>query len=160
MNADPNRQAAGSGRLTPRPARTRLGRLFSFAFAGGSGFVIDVGVLYLLMAATPLGPFAARIVSIGCAMASNYMINRIFTFGASDRPVVAEGAAAELGEEAGALLVGRAGRRGAELSDLRRPPAGHAGLVAVLGDLRRGRFRGGLLLSGLCALRLRAQGPG
>lgn len=92
MNADPNRQAAGSGRLTPRPARTRRGRLFSFAFAGGSGFVIDVGVLYLLMAATPLGPFAARIVSIGCAMASNYMINRIFTFGASDRPVIAEGA--------------------------------------------------------------------
>lgn len=74
------------------PARTRLGRLFSFAFAGGSGFVIDVGVLYLLMLFTPLGPFLARIVSIGCAMASNYTINRTFTFGASDRSMAEEGA--------------------------------------------------------------------
>lgn len=92
MKADTESSAGRNRMPTPRPARTRLGRLFSFAFAGGSGFVIDVGVLYLLMLYTPLGPFTARIVSIGCAMASNFMVNRTFTFGASGRHVVAEGA--------------------------------------------------------------------
>ena len=79
-------------RIAIRPARTRLGRLFSFAVAGGSGFVIDVGVLYLLIHFTPLGPFGARVISITCAMASNYLVNRTFTFGASDRSVIEEGA--------------------------------------------------------------------
>ncbi len=66
-------------------AKTKSARLFSFAVAGGSGFVIDVTVLYLLLAFTPLGPFVARLFSVICAMISNFIINRTFTFGQSDR---------------------------------------------------------------------------
>ncbi|WP_306127156.1 GtrA family protein [Roseitalea sp. MMSF_3516] len=76
----------------PRAATTPLGRLCSFAAAGGSGFVIDFGVLYLMLAFTPLGPFAGRLVSIACAMVSNFLINRTFTFGASGRSILTEGA--------------------------------------------------------------------
>jgi len=74
-----------------RAAKTRLGRLVRFAVAGGSGFVIDVAVLYALLTFTPFGPFIARIFSIACAMASNFLINRTFTFGASGRSVLSEG---------------------------------------------------------------------
>ncbi|MDZ7823471.1 MAG: GtrA family protein [Ahrensia sp.] len=59
--------------------------MFSFAAAGASGFVIDITVLYVLMLYTPLGPFVARIISILCAMTSNFLLNRTFTFGQSDR---------------------------------------------------------------------------
>lgn len=89
---DPNEPTDGQRRIAIRPARTRLGRLFSFAFAGGSGFIIDVGVLYLLIHFTPLGPFGGRLISIACAMTSNYLVNRTFTFGASGRSVIEEGA--------------------------------------------------------------------
>ncbi|MEL6921935.1 MAG: GtrA family protein [Pseudomonadota bacterium] len=67
-----------------------MGKLFSFAVAGGSGFVVDILVLRLLLDFTPLGPFTARIVSIACAMFSNFMVNRTFTFGASDKPFMEE----------------------------------------------------------------------
>ncbi|MEM6382796.1 MAG: GtrA family protein [Pseudomonadota bacterium] len=74
-----------------RIARSRWGRVSSFAIAGGSGFIIDVVVLYLLLTFTGLGPFTARIVSIACAMITNFLINRTFTFGASGRSIVDEG---------------------------------------------------------------------
>lgn len=67
-------------------------RLFWFAFAGGSGLVVDAGVLQLLLSFTPLGPFAARIISIAAAMAYTWVINRTFTFGRSSRHPAAEGA--------------------------------------------------------------------
>ncbi|WP_421855710.1 GtrA family protein [Oricola sp.] len=73
-------------------AKTKAGKLFSFAFAGGSGFVIDMSVLWLLLSFTPLGPFSARVISIICAMISNFAINRTFTFGGSGRSLAEEGA--------------------------------------------------------------------
>ncbi|MEM5501960.1 GtrA family protein [Ahrensia kielensis] len=66
-------------------AKSKAGKIFAFAVAGGSGFVIDIGVLFLLLHLTPLGPIIARIVSILCAMISNFFINRTFTFGQSER---------------------------------------------------------------------------
>lgn len=78
--------------MSGRAAKTKFGRLFSFAFAGGSGFVIDIGVLWLLLHLTPMGPFSARVISIACAMTSNFLINRTFTFGRSDRTLIEEGA--------------------------------------------------------------------
>ena len=77
--------------MRPLAARTQIGRLFSFAAAGGSGFVVDMSVLFVLLSVTPLGPFLARIVSIACAMTTNFLINRTFTFGASGRSLVEEG---------------------------------------------------------------------
>lgn len=78
--------------MTTLVAQTTFGRLFSFAFAGGSGFVIDMSVLWLLLHFSPMGEFSARIVSIACAMLSNFLINRTFTFGSSGRSLVEEGA--------------------------------------------------------------------
>lgn len=74
-----------------RAARTTSGRLVSFALAGGSGFVADISVLWLLLNFTPLDPFSARVLSIACAMTSNFLINRTFTFGGSGRSIVEEG---------------------------------------------------------------------
>ena len=67
-------------------------RLATFAIVGGLGFVADAGMLALLLAATPLGPFLARILSIAFALATTWLLNRSFTFAPSGRPVAAEGA--------------------------------------------------------------------
>ncbi len=76
--------------MSARVAQSKIGKLFSFAVAGGSGFIVDIVVLRILMDFTPLGPFTARILSIACAMFSNFMVNRTFTFGASDKPFFEE----------------------------------------------------------------------
>lgn len=71
-------------------AQTRFGKLFSFAAAGGSGLLIELGVLHALLTFTPLGPFISKVIAIACAMTSNFVINRTFTFGASDGSLLAE----------------------------------------------------------------------
>ncbi|MEP9372349.1 GtrA family protein [Mesorhizobium sp. KR1-2] len=67
-------------------------RVASFAFAGGVGFLADGGALALLLATTALGPFAARLVSIGFALTVTWLLNRHLTFGPSGRHIAAEGA--------------------------------------------------------------------
>jgi putative flippase GtrA len=66
-------------------------KLFWFAFAGGTGFLVDAGSLSLILWLTPIGPFVARILSIAIAMAYTWTINRTFTFGRSNRHVASEG---------------------------------------------------------------------
>lgn len=84
-------------------AKTLFGRLFSFAFAGGTGMIVDLGVLRLLI---ELGstPFVARIPAIALAMATTWFINRTFTFGASGRSMHAEGSRYAAVAIVGALL--------------------------------------------------------
>lgn len=67
-------------------------RILRFGVVGGVGFLTDAAVLALLLAATPLGPFFARILSLGCAMTVTWLCNRTLTFRASDRGVLQEGA--------------------------------------------------------------------
>ncbi|MFZ1681602.1 MAG: GtrA family protein [Rhizobiaceae bacterium] len=67
-------------------------RFTRFAMVGAIGFLVDALVLALLLAATPLGPFLSRIVSIGLAMATTWLLNRALTFGPSGRGTVEEGA--------------------------------------------------------------------
>jgi putative flippase GtrA len=67
-------------------------RLIWFAIAGGSGFVTDAAVLALLLHATPLDPFSARLIAIAVAMCVTWLLNRTFTFGKSGRHVLSEGA--------------------------------------------------------------------
>ena len=69
-----------------------MSRILRFAIVGGVGFVVDAGVLALLLAATPLGPFVARLVSIGCGLTITWLCNRMLTFGPSSRSVLSEGA--------------------------------------------------------------------
>ncbi len=49
-----------------------------FAIAGGAGFVVDTGVLYLLKGS--LGLYGARVISFVCAVATTWIINRSFAF--------------------------------------------------------------------------------
>jgi putative flippase GtrA len=67
-------------------------RLVRFVFAGGIGFAADAAVLWLLLAITPLGPFVARMLSIGFALCVTWQINRHLTFSPSRRGVAEEGA--------------------------------------------------------------------
>jgi len=66
-------------------------RILLFAVVGGAGFLVDAGVLALLLHASPLGPFSARIVAIAAAMLVTFWLNRTFTFGRSDRSLAVEG---------------------------------------------------------------------
>ncbi|MBZ9661544.1 GtrA family protein [Mesorhizobium sp. ESP-6-4] len=68
-----------------------MDRLVRFALAGGIGFVADAAALWLLLAATPLGPMAARVLSIGFALCVTWQINRHLTFAPSSRSIAQEG---------------------------------------------------------------------
>ena len=67
-------------------------KLVFFVLAGSAGFLTDAGVLTLLLAVTPFGPFIARIFAIAAAMGVTFLINRSVTFGRSSRPLAEEGA--------------------------------------------------------------------
>jgi putative flippase GtrA len=69
-----------------------VNRLARFVFAGGIGFVADAAALWVLLAVTPLGPFVARVISIGFALCVTWQINRHLTFSPSSRGVAQEGA--------------------------------------------------------------------
>lgn len=69
-----------------------MNRILRFALAGGVGFAADAAMLALLLAATPLGPFLARLVSIGFALLVTWQFNRHLTFAPSSRGVISEGA--------------------------------------------------------------------
>ncbi|MDP3898570.1 MAG: GtrA family protein [Mesorhizobium sp.] len=69
-----------------------MGRIARFALVGGIGFLVDAAVLALLLGATPLDPFRARLVSIGAALLVTWQLNRHVTFGPSARTVATEGA--------------------------------------------------------------------
>lgn len=66
-------------------------RLISFAVVGGTGFIVDAGVLTTLLEFRLTDKFSARIVAIGLALLVTFTLNRRFTFGASDRHVAVEG---------------------------------------------------------------------
>ncbi|MBZ9769871.1 MULTISPECIES: GtrA family protein [unclassified Mesorhizobium] len=69
-----------------------MDRLVRFILTGGIGFVADAAALWLLLAATPLGPMAARLLSIGFALCVTWQINRHLTFAPSSRGIAQEGA--------------------------------------------------------------------
>lgn len=69
-----------------------MSRLVRFVFAGGIGFVADAAALWLLLAVTPLGPFVARMLSIGFALCVTWQLNRHLTFSPSNRGMAQEGA--------------------------------------------------------------------
>ena len=68
------------------------GRILRFVVVGGIGFVADAAMLALLLAATPLGPFVARLISIGFGLMVTWLCNRTLTFRPSSRGMLREGA--------------------------------------------------------------------
>jgi putative flippase GtrA len=69
----------------------KLRKLAAFAFAGGIGFLVDIGVLRLMLQTFDITPFTARIPAIIAAMSTTWMINRTLTFGVSGRSLHQEG---------------------------------------------------------------------
>jgi len=53
-------------------------KYIKFAFVGGIGFIIDLSTMLLLSSLIPL--FIARLVAFFCAVNSNWLLNRSFTF--------------------------------------------------------------------------------
>jgi len=66
-------------------------KFLRFVIVGATGFLVDAGMLWLILTYSPIGPLPARIVAIAVAMATTWLLNRTFTFGASKRTLVAEG---------------------------------------------------------------------
>lgn len=66
-------------------------KLFAFAVVGGTGFIVDAGVLSALIDYGVTDKFTARIVAIACALLVTWSLNRHFTFGKSDHHVAVEG---------------------------------------------------------------------
>lgn len=69
-----------------------MNRILRFVVVGGIGFIADAGMLVLLLAETPLGPFAARLVSVAFGLAVTWLCNRTLTFQPSSRGMLREGA--------------------------------------------------------------------
>jgi putative flippase GtrA len=66
-------------------------KLFWFGVAGGIGFVVDAGVMNLLLHLAGFDPFGARAVSIAAAMMATWFFNRTFTFESTGRSLAVEG---------------------------------------------------------------------
>ena len=69
----------------------KLRKLAAFTLAGGTGFLVDIGVLRLMLETFDVTPFTARIPAIIAAMGTTWIINRSITFGASGRGLPQEG---------------------------------------------------------------------
>lgn len=69
-----------------------MSRILSFVLVGGIGFAADAAMLVLLLAVTPLGPFTARLLSMGFALGVTWLCNRTLTFRPSGRGLLREGA--------------------------------------------------------------------
>lgn len=57
-------------------------RFLLFGVGGGLAFLVDAGVLHLLMAQWGLGPYLARLCSFMSAVTTTWLFNRSFTFAA------------------------------------------------------------------------------
>lgn len=60
-------------------------RLLLFAFVGGLAFVVDAGVLHLLVGGAGLNPYAGRVLSFLCAVTFTWWLNRTLTFSVPKR---------------------------------------------------------------------------
>jgi putative flippase GtrA len=61
-----------------------------FCAAGTLGFVIDAGILQLLVVGAHINPYAARVVSFLSAASATWLINRRYTFAVNHKPTQAE----------------------------------------------------------------------
>lgn len=59
-------------------------KFFKFGLVGVSGVVVDFGVTWLLKEQLRLNKYIANSAGFGCAVVSNYVLNRIWTFHSSD----------------------------------------------------------------------------
>ena len=55
-------------------------QFMKFSLVGTIGFIVDAGVLYLMMYLAGLDPFLGRLVSFLAAASATWLLNRIYTF--------------------------------------------------------------------------------
>lgn len=65
-------------------------KFVKFGLVGGSGMVVDLGVLYLMRDVVGLPDLVANTISFTIAATSNYFLNRIWTFRSHEENVTVE----------------------------------------------------------------------
>ena len=70
---------------SPRPRAEVLRQFLSFGVVGTIGFVVDAGVLTLVLATTGLGFYWGRLISFLAAATVTWALNRRFTFGGAEK---------------------------------------------------------------------------
>lgn len=63
-----------------------MNRFLRFCVVGTIGFLIDAGILQLLVTQAETNPYTARLVSFFVAASSTWFLNRHFTFQVAQRP--------------------------------------------------------------------------
>jgi len=66
-------------------------RIFVFALVGGVGFVIDAGVLTVMMQLLDKNLYLSRLISFSCASFATWLLNRSLTFRANTRDMEVSG---------------------------------------------------------------------
>jgi len=66
-------------------SRVRLRTLLWFGLTGVLGFLVDAGVLHLLVAAWNINLFLGRACSFTCAATTTWLINRVVVFSSTHR---------------------------------------------------------------------------
>ncbi|MGX1305319.1 putative flippase GtrA [Amorphus suaedae] len=82
-----------------------LRRIFRFLVTGGMGFLVDAGVLSLVLAVTSIGPIGARCISFPAALLVTWLLNRSWSFGDRERPRLSKELAGYVGLQVAGFLV-------------------------------------------------------
>lgn len=67
-----------------------MNQFLRFCVAGTVGFVIDAGILQMLVVGAEANPYAARVVSFVAAASATWLINRRYTFAVKHKPTQSE----------------------------------------------------------------------
>lgn len=67
-----------------------MNQLLRFCAVGACGFVIDAGILQILISGGATNPYLARIASFLLAASATWLLNRRYTFDVKHRPTHAE----------------------------------------------------------------------
>ncbi len=74
----------------PNRLRPLVRQFLAFGIVGVAGFLVDAGVLLLMLRFTQSGPYFGRVVSFLCAASFTWILNKTFTFrgrGGRHRPL-------------------------------------------------------------------------
>ena len=67
------------------PSASVIRQFVSFTAIGTAAFVLDAGILMLMIRVAHLDPYAGRVVSFLCAASFTWILNRTYTFGRDPR---------------------------------------------------------------------------
>lgn len=65
-------------------------KLFKFGIVGASGVVVDFGITWLLKERAGVNKYIANSTGFACAVLSNYLLNRVWTFQSHDPNVAVQ----------------------------------------------------------------------